>query len=291
MEDSYHIWDIDEMPEEELQKLFPSEKSGIEHKTEVLQFLGSNNLLATKLYNFERFLSDYRNSDKSLAELLYKSQPGIFNLYTARLTDSQLLENLHNVEYLVFEAAERVWESKIPLEVILSYDPPPQDKIGTTTPEYKKNFIRYYMIKFLMKKELTDREGRFGSYFDLVRISLKYVNRLPDVTDILLLHGTDEERNTENFQEKDIIVLGNILITGLMVEFRDAVRYLYTIGVNLNDMILGFDRNYYMTKNMKTKAHIIITYILDFICYDEELIRQLTNTEIIEVINNYYSQI
>jgi hypothetical protein len=301
----YHIWDIDEMSEAELQELFPSEESGREHKAEVIRFLHSEGLLENDVYNLEWFLNLYMEND--LGQILAIDSEN-FDLYAAHLSNEQLLEYLpiigkkpkRSPDEMIWrtefdpstlgkEAAIRVLDGRIPLSVVL---------------ECNNLKALYDFFSYLIMRFLITRENIVGNYFELQELSETYIGQKIhadspliktgiNIDRELLIYGTDEEREIVSYQNIHIHHLADHLVYYDDVDLfrlKDAIRYLYSVGVNLGDIILYFDDDPFDGTADKI-INVIIGYILDYIGYDEELISKLTNPEIIETINEYYSQI
>lgn len=284
---SYYIWEIDEMPEEELQRLFPDELIGRQHKAKVMKFLDSHNLLlpysqvqTSKPFNF--VYHTYLMNNLPLEGILYSFDEKALVIYAAHLSNERLMKKLHDVYKFGDEMVNRLCDGRMSLNDIFK-------KAGKRSLEQ--------LLRILLLRELKTREGKLGTYLELSQFIEDNIGEKIDMEGDLLIYGTDEERNTVDLFSMSTFYIEGYLRSAPPDRIKDAIRYLHEIGIS-DKLLLWISatntniiRIIGVEKNLCDSVVVMITLILDFIGYKPELFSELTSKYVLDVIDDYFSQV
>lgn len=222
---AYRIWDIDSLTHKELRYKFSDSKlPERDHKAIVIKSLHENDMLITKLNDFDTFTKVYgRIPERSLLVLLDSlGEKAEIKDYMTSLPDTSLSGELDKC--YAKELVNRIWDGKIPLDVAI-----------------EKTTSKDIFFGSLINKELISREGKFGSATELINLAEQYVKNFTPNSKTILLYGTDKERDMVDFVHARPLVLFNYLSSNKCNHVHDAIRYLLLIEVSLEDIIISVD--------------------------------------------------
>lgn len=152
---------------------------------------------------------------------------------------------------------------------------------GIMTLDYAVSHMLYKHSLFtrLTSRELRTRDSKLGNYSQLCELAKPH--RCIDKID-LLSYGTDEEKDLVDFT--DLAVTDLIFVTNIL----ESIVYLHKSGVDFVKYIIYVDNHVADCGN--PNIMLLLNSILDYI-KDFSFVPELTNVDLIKIIDSYTSQI